>query len=126
MAFNLCIAALRSPAPIPPLSTTRCSTYGLMRRCISSRCSVRSVSTNGDRPSSEVLEHHPDPVAARHLRRGDANRLAQAGDLTRIWLVDAVQELHQRALAGAVLTQHAVDLGWQQAEVDVLIGPHRA
>ena len=75
----------------------------------------------------EVLEHHADAERAR-ARAG----LAIATGLPfpedrrrRPAATDAVDDLHQRRLAGAVLAQHRVDLAGQHDEVDAVVGDDR-
>ncbi len=53
-----------------------------------------------------------------------ADRLAVQQDLPFIRMIHAVQDLHQRAFARAVLTQKGMDLAGLHVKVDVVIGKH--
>ena len=55
---------------------------------------------------------------------GDRRRLSVEEDLALIGLVHAVEDLHQRALAGTVLAQECVDLTGEQVEIDIVVGEH--
>jgi hypothetical protein len=56
----------------------------------------------------------------------DHRRLAVDEDLAAIGLIEAVEDAHQRRLAGAVLADDAVDLALGDGEMDVAIGVDRA
>ncbi len=56
------------------------------------------------RDEHEVLVDHADPVLDGVLRRVHRDRLALDEDLALVRLVDAVDDVHERRLAGAVLT----------------------
>ena len=58
--------------------------------------------------------------------RGCATGLPVDEDLARVGLVEAVEDRHQRRLAGAVLADDAVDRAARDGEVDVLVGVDRA
>jgi hypothetical protein len=73
----------------------------------------------------EMLEYHADPQLARRRRRMDLHLPAFPDDLARVGPRDAVDHLHQRALAGAVLAQHRVDLAWHHRQVDRVVSHHR-
>ena len=77
------------------------------------------------RDEAEVLEHHADAVLAGVVRRPDPDDLAVDPDLALVGVVDPVEDLHQRALAGAVLTEQRVHLAGEQIEVDVVVGDQR-
>ena len=64
------------------------------------------------------------PMPSLRARAGLAivHRLAFPADRPGIRLDDAVDDLHQRRLAGAVLAQHRVDLAGQHVEVDAVVG----
>ena len=47
-------------------------------------------------------------------------------DLALVGLVQAVEHVHERRLAGAVLTEQAVDLAGLDGEVDVVVGDQAA
>ena len=78
------------------------------------------------RHQHEVLMHHADAVADRLARRADADRLAVDPDLAGVGLVEAVEDRHQRRLAGAVLADDAVDDAALDDEIDVIVGVNRA
>jgi hypothetical protein len=77
-----------------------------------------------DRNEHEVLVHHPDPELDRVLRRRDRHRLPVHQDLARVGRVEAVEDAHQRRLAGAVLAEQGMDLPAPQIEIDVVVGEH--
>ena len=62
------------------------------------------------RDEHEVLVHHPDPGLDRVPRRAEADRLPVQEDLARVVLVEPVEDVHQRRLAGAVLAEERVHL----------------
>ena len=71
---------------------------------------------------AEVLEHHGDAQRTRLLRRFHTYRLAIDGNAAFVSLHSAVDDLHQRGFAGAVLTQHGMDLSRLYRERDSLVG----
>ena len=79
-----------------------------------------------DRDQHEVLVDHADP--GRHGVAGPGEVLDDVveHDLALVGLVEAVEDVHQRGLAGAVLTQQAVDLAGQDLERDPVVGHQRA
>ena len=68
--------------------------------------------------------HHPDPVLDRGARRVDRDLLAVDEDLARVGMVEPVEDVHQRRLAGAVLAEQRVHLAGQQVEVDPVVREH--
>lgn len=70
----------------------------------------------------EMLEHHADPQRPGASRVAHLHRLALPADLAGIGTGHAVDDLHQRALAGAVLTEQGVDLAGVDAQVDAVVG----
>ena len=74
----------------------------------------------------EVLVHHADAQGNRLAAAGDARGLALDLDLARIGLVEAVEDGHQRALAGAVFTDDAVHSAGGHAQLHVAVGLHGA
>jgi hypothetical protein len=70
----------------------------------------------------KVLEHHADAQRARLLRVAHLHRLAVEVHAALVGLDRAVDDLHQRALAGAVLAQHGVDLAGLHRQADVVVG----
>src|SRR5205814_7898561 len=63
----------------------------------------------------------PDGVG----RAADRDRAAVIDDLAGIRPGQAVDDVHQRALAGAVLAQQRVHLSPPDVEVDAVVGPER-
>ena len=87
----------------------------------------RDVLEHGHRlEQREMLEHHADAEAARLLRAGDRDLAAVPADRARIGLEHAVDDLDQRALAGAVLAEQGMDLARQHRKPDVVVGEHAA
>ena len=73
------------------------------------------------RDEHEVLVHHPEPARDRVLRRMEGHRLALDEDLPLVGLVQPVEDVHQRRLAGAVLAEQRVHLAAREVEVDVVV-----
>ena len=69
-----------------------------------------------------MLVHHADPVGDGVGRAAEPHGLAPQQDLARVGLVQPEHRVHQRALAGPVLAEQAVDLTLVEREVDVLVG----
>jgi hypothetical protein len=99
-------AQLAAVQPGPPQRQRECDVLGHGER----------------RDQSHVLEHHADTGRAGDGWRVDLLRLAVDPQLSCYWAVDAVDQLHQRALAGAVLAEHGMDLAGSDVEVDGVIG----
>ena len=74
----------------------------------------------------EVLVHHADAVGSSVDRILDLDRLAVTAHLAGVGDDEADQHLHQRRLAGAVLTEDAVDAPGAQGQVDVVAGDDSA
>ena len=70
----------------------------------------------------EMLEHHADAELARARRIGDDDRPPFPADRSGIGMRDAVDDLHQRRLAGAVLAEHGVDLARHDGQADAIVG----
>ena len=70
----------------------------------------------------EVLVHHADAGRDRVARGAELHRLAVHEDLALVGLEQPVEHVHQRGLAGAVLTEQAVDLARLDRQVDVVVG----
>ncbi len=68
----------------------------------------------------------PMPARDRGLAVGDLGLLAVDEDLARVGFVEAVEDRHQRRLAGAVFADDPVDRARHDADRDVLVGLHRA
>jgi hypothetical protein len=67
---------------------------------------------------------HPDPTADRIAGRHERDRLTVQHDLALVSFVKAVDDVHQRRLAGAVLPQEGVDLTAPDVEIDVVVREH--
>ncbi len=68
-----------------------------------------------------MLEHHRDAQLARFLRVADLDFLAVPDDVAFIGPHRAVDHLHQRGLAGAVLAEHGVDLAGLDPQADLVV-----
>ena len=74
------------------------------------------------RHQHEILMHHAEAVADRVVRRAEAHHLPAQPDLPVVRAVQAVEDAHQRRLAGAVLAEQRQDLALPQLEVDRIVG----
>jgi hypothetical protein len=74
------------------------------------------------RDEHEVLVHHADAGGDRGVRRVDLDRPAVEQDLPLVLRVEAVEDVHERRLARAVLAEQRVHLAFAQVEVDVVVG----
>jgi hypothetical protein len=70
----------------------------------------------------EVLEHHADAQGARHGRVAHRQPLALPAYLAAAGLGNAVDDLHQGALAGAVLAEQGADFAGGDGQVDTVVG----
>ena len=70
----------------------------------------------------EVLVHHADPRPDGIARALEGDRLVIQQDLPVVGVVEPVEHVHQRALAGAVLPEQGVDLTLLDHQVDVVVG----
>ena len=70
----------------------------------------------------EVLEHHADAGAIASVGELNVHLLAVDLDRALVGLLHAVQDLHQRRLAGAVLADQGVDRARADRDVDVVVG----
>jgi hypothetical protein len=52
------------------------------------------------------------------------HRLTVQSDLSRVRPVEAVQDLHECAFAGAILSQQGMDLTAVNLQIDMIIGDH--
>ena len=68
-----------------------------------------------------MLVHHADAVGDGSVRVIDGDWLAADGNLALVRLVQAVDDVHQGALAGAVLAQQRVDFALLQGEIHVVV-----
>ena len=69
----------------------------------------------------EVLVHHPDPRVDRVAGAAHGHGAAVDLDLAGVRRLQAVEDLHERALAGAVLADEGVHLAPRELEVDVVV-----
>ena len=64
----------------------------------------------------------PMPGRDRVARRAERDRPPVDPDLAGVGPVEPVEDVHERALAGAVLAEQGVDLADAQVEVDAVVG----
>ena len=76
------------------------------------------------REEHEVLVNHPDAPRNRVARAPDGDFRAVHGNGARVRTVQAVEDLHEGGLAGAVFPHQRVDLSRPQVEADVVVGAH--
>ena len=69
----------------------------------------------------EVLVHHADAPLDRVLRGSERDRRTADPDLAPVGPGEAVEDVHQRRLAGAVLAEQRVHLAPAQVEIDVVV-----
>ena len=74
----------------------------------------------------EVLVHHADADVDRVARAPDVDRLTADQHLALVGLVEAVEDAHQRGLAGPVLADDAVDRAAAHGEIDLAVRHDRA
>ena len=79
-----------------------------------------------DGDEHEVLVDHADAGRHRVAGTGEVLDLAVELDLALVGLVEAVEHVHQRRLAGTVLAEEAVDLAGLHREGDRVVGHHAA
>src|SRR5208283_2659003 len=72
----------------------------------------------------EVLVDHADSPADGIRRGGYGNPFAVHPELALVGTVKAVEHSHERALAGAVLSEEGVDLATADIEIYVVVGDH--
>ena len=63
----------------------------------------------------------PMPRSIAVARRVDPQRLAVHADLALVRVVEPVEDVHERRLAGAVLAEERVHLALRELEVDVVV-----
>ena len=78
------------------------------------------------RDQREVLVDGLDPVRAGSLDRVEADPLAADDHLAAVLLVEAAQDLDERALAGSVVADEPEHLALAQREVDAAENDERA
>ena len=76
------------------------------------------------RDQLEVLVHHPDAACDRVPGARHLDRLTTQQDLSGVGLVQPEHGVDERALAGTVLAEQAMDLARVQRQADVLVGDH--
>ncbi len=69
-----------------------------------------------------MLEYHADAQTPRHGWVAHRQRPTLPANLAAAGLGDAVDDLHQRAFAGAVLAEQGTDLAWGNGQVDTVVG----
>ena len=72
-----------------------------------------------------MLVHHADAGGDGRLAVADGDRIAVDADLAAVGLIEAVEDRHQRRLAGAVLADDAVDRALGDGQIDILVGVDR-
>jgi hypothetical protein len=68
-----------------------------------------------------VLVHHADPALDRVLRGVERDQLAPDPNLACVGPVQPVQDVHERGLSGAVLSEKRVYFSPAKVEVDVIV-----
>ena len=75
------------------------------------------------RHQREVLVDHPEAGRDRVARAsGTPPGRPSMQDLPGVGLVQPVEDVHERALAGAVLAEEGMDLAGREVEVDAVVG----
>jgi hypothetical protein len=72
----------------------------------------------------DLLVHRGDPEPLGVLRGADRDASSVHENFARIGLVHTAQDLDQRRLASAILTDERVDLSFAQREGDAVQRPH--
>ena len=75
-----------------------------------------------DRDEHEVLVDHADAAPDGVIRAVDLDGLAVEQDLALVRHGQAVEDVHERRLAGAVLAEQRVDLAGPHVERDAVVG----
>ena len=70
----------------------------------------------------EMLMDHADAGGDGVVRRPDRGRLSAHQDLAAVGMIEAVEDRHQRRLAGAILADNAVDGPALDLQIDVAVG----
>jgi hypothetical protein len=84
-------------------------------------CAQQHVS-HQDRHQHEVLVDHADAASYGVGGAGNPDRLPVQQDLPGVGPGQTVQDVHERRLAGAVLTQERVNLAPADVEIDMVVG----
>ena len=71
-----------------------------------------------------MLEDHANANRDRVRWRGETDLMAIDGDGSAVRLLHAVQDLHQRRFASAILTDQRVDRAGSDRDVNVMVGDH--
>ncbi len=83
------------------------------------------VGNREDRDEHEVLVHHADSLGHGVLGVANGHDLVVDEYLTAVGRDHAVEHVHERGLARAVLSEQAVYLPWLDDEVDIPVGRER-
>jgi hypothetical protein len=82
----------------------------------------RDVLGDGQRlEQREMLERHADAQPSGEIGAGNADRAPLPANLAGIGMQHAIDDLDQRALAGAVLAEQGMDLAGQDLEIDAVV-----
>jgi hypothetical protein len=73
-----------------------------------------------------MLVDHADTRGHRVARALEADQLVVNEDLAAIGVVQPVEDVHQGALAGAVLAEQSMDLTGADHQVNRIVGDQRA
>src|SRR5688572_4939302 len=106
------------PAPFSPSSACTSPTAA-------SKSTPSLATTPGNRfrsDEAEVLVHHADADVERIPRRAEGNGLAADVQLAGVRVVEAGEDVRERALPGAVLAEQRVHLADGRLEVDPVVG----
>ena len=71
-----------------------------------------------------MLKHHADAHGPGGFRAGDMDQLPVESNLSGIGLHDAIDHLHQRRLACAILPEQRMDFPGRHGKADIVIGKH--
>ena len=102
-------------------SAMRCVSASQLRRPAAGRAQMFSATVRVSN-SEKCWNTIAMPSCARRGRAGDLDLAAIPEHLAGIGLDRAVDDLHQRRLAGAVFTQHGMDLAGLNRQVDAVVG----
>ena len=72
----------------------------------------------------EFLMHHADAERDRVFRAAEAHRFAIDQNFSGVHRVEAVENLHQRAFAGAVFAEQRVNFARLNRQIDVVVREH--
>jgi hypothetical protein len=69
-----------------------------------------------------MLMYHPQALSDGIMGGSKSHRLAAQQNLSRIRLVQAIQDIHQGGLTGPVFAQECMNFALAQVEIDASIG----